>query len=283
MRRTLFLVALLCATVPALAQKPLKDAPGTKDPALFTRMPGFYLPSAASMVEKAFDSYTFMVKGEKGIERKAIEGHLLTYKYILDRTSGSSPSSLQIMRNYQGAAAPLGGKVVHEDRYRTTIIIAKDGKETWVEVSPVPAGYEYTLSILERQGMQQDVLANAAAFKAGLAQSGHVEVPGIFFDTGKSEVKAKSDAAIKEVLKLLQADPALNVWVVGHTDNTGAAEMNVSLSQARAAAVVKSLVQMGIAPARLAAHGAGPFAPVAENRTEDGRSKNRRVELVARQ
>ncbi len=71
--------------------------------------------------------------------------------------------------------------------------------------------------------------------------------------------------------------------MVGHIDNTGAEDMNVSLSQARAASVVKALSQMGIAPARLAAHGAGPYAPVAANKTDEGSTKNRRVELVARQ
>jgi outer membrane protein OmpA-like peptidoglycan-associated protein len=284
MRRSLWCLGLLLlVAAPALAQRPLKDFPGAKDPALFTRMPHFFLVAASSVVEKQFDSYTFLVKDAKTVERRPIEGHKVVYKYDLDRAAGAGTSSLQIMRNYQAAAATLGGKVLHEDAYRTTIVIAKEGKETWVEVAPVPAGYAYTLTIVERQAMQQAVVADAAAFKAGLAQSGHVEVPGIFFDTGKSEVRPESDAALKEVVKLLQADPALKVWVVGHTDNTGAEDMNVSLSQARSAAVVKALVGMGIAPARLAAHGAGPYAPVAENRTEEGRAKNRRVELVARQ
>lgn len=277
------LMALLLVAAAAAAQKPLKDFAGLKDPVLFTRMPNFFLISAASVVDREFDSHTFMVKGQTATERKAIEGHTVTYRYVLDKSAGQGQSGLQIIRNYQAAAAALGGQTVYEDRYRTTIVVTKNGRETWVEVAPAIAGYEYTLVIVERQTMEQDVLANAAAFKAGLTQTGHVEVPGIFFDTGKSEVKPESDAALKEVIKLLQADPALKVWVVGHTDNTGAEDMNVSLSQARAAAVVKALVGMGIAPARLAPHGAGPYGPVAENRTEEGRAKNRRVELVARQ
>lgn len=277
------LVGILLVAASAAAQKPLKDFAGVKDPALFTRMPNFFLVSAASVVEKEFDSYAFMVKGEKIVERRPIEGHMVTYRYVLDRTRGSNPSSLQIMRNYQSAATSLGGKVLLQDYYRTTMVITKDGKEIWVEVSPAPSGYDYTLKIVERQGMAQDVVADAAAFKAGLAQSGHVEVPGIFFDTGKSEVKPESEAALKEVVKLLQGEAALKVWVVGHTDNTGSEEMNVSLSQARAAAVVKSLVGKGIAAARLASHGAGPYAPIAENKTDAGKAKNRRVELVARQ
>jgi len=289
MRRTCWrIVAMVAAAVVTAAvsyaqPKPLKDFAGLKDPTLFTRMPGFFLIRPASVVEKSFDRAEFFVTTGKVRERKAIEGHVVTYRYVLDRTSGHSPSSLEIMRNYQAAAAKLGGKVLHEDVYRTTILIEKDGKETWVEVSPAPAGYEYQLKIIERQAMEQKVVADAAAFKAGLAESGHVEVPGIFFDTAKADIKPESETALKEVVKLLQGEPALKVWVVGHTDNTGVEEANVTLSQARAAAVVKALVGLGIAPARLSAHGAGPYGPVAENRTDAGRAKNRRVELVAKQ
>lgn len=85
-----------------------------------------------------------------------------------------------------------------------------------------------------------------------------------------------------EVAKLLKADAALKVWVVGHTDATGVAAQNLTLSAARAAAVVQALVQKhGIEARRLGSFGAGPYAPVASNADESGRAKNRRVELVA--
>jgi len=86
---------------------------------------------------------------------------------------------------------------------------------------------------------------------------------------------------LQEVVKLLQGSPALRVWVVGHTDNVGTVDSNVMLSSARAAAVVKALVGAGIDARRLTPHGDGPFAPVATNVTDEGRAKNRRVELVA--
>ena len=277
--RVCFLVALLLIAASAAAQKPLKDFAGVKDPVLFTRMPNFFLLDSAAVVDKQFDSYSFRSDGAT----KAVEGHRVTYKYVFDRLAGPIPSRLQIIRNYQTAALAIGGKVVHDDGSRSTIVVVKDGNETWAEIAPIPNGYEYTLTIVERKTMVQDVLANAEVFKAGLAQAGHVEVPGIYFDTAKADIKPESEAALKEVVKLLQANPAIKVWVVGHTDNTGAEDMNVGLSQARAASVVKALAQMGIPPARLAAHGAGPYAPVAENQTEAGRRKNRRVELVARQ
>jgi len=123
-------------------------------------------------------------------------------------------------------------------------------------------------------------VANADALKSGLADVGHVEVPGIFFDFGKADIKPESQPAIDEVVKMLKASPALKVWVVGHTDNVGLGETNVALSNARAAAVVKALVAAGIEPRRLIPEGVGPFSPVASNTTEDGRAKNRRVELV---
>jgi OOP family OmpA-OmpF porin len=283
-RLTHTLILFLLAAAPIAAQKPMVDFKGVKDPALFTRMPHFYLISANSVVERQFDSRIFFVKEAKTVERKPIEGRLSIYKYVVDRSAGPLPSGLQIMRNYQAAAAALGGKTLHEDAYRTTIMIQKDGKEIWVEVAPAAAGYQYDLTIVERQEMKVDVQASAAVFKAGLAATGHVEVPGIFFDTGKSEVKPESEAALQEVAKLLQGDPSLKVWVVGHTDSTGSDTANVALSQARAASVVKALTgQMGIAAARLAPQGVGPYAPVAPNTTEEGRAKNRRVELVARQ
>ncbi len=98
------------------------------------------------------------------------------------------------------------------------------------------------LTIVEKQSMVQEVVASAEVFQSGLKASGHVEVPGIFFDTGKSELKPESDAAVGEVAKLLNADPSLKVYVVGHTDNVASLELNTKLSQVRAEAVVQALV-----------------------------------------
>jgi hypothetical protein len=83
--------------------------------------------------------------------------------------------------------------------------------------------------------------------------------------------------------KLLRADPRLELYVVGHTDNAGTFSYNMKLSRDRAASVAKTLAgEYGIAAPRLQASGVGPLAPVASNRAEEGRAKNRRVELVAR-
>lgn len=98
---------------------------------------------------------------------------------------------------------------------------------------------------------------------------------------GRYLVKPESDATLKEIATLLQQDPSLKLFVVGHTDNVGSLASNMDFSKRRADAVTKVLTtKYGIAVARLSAQGDGPTAPVASNDSEDGRAKNRRVELV---
>ena len=99
--------------------------------------------------------------------------------------------------------------------------------------------------------------------------------------TGLASGNHLLEAASHAICEVVERSPALRVWVVGHTDNVGTAEFNVTLSNARAAAVVKALAAAGIDPKRLTPHGDGPFAPVAANTTDEGRARNRRVELVA--
>ena len=283
---TLFSALVLAAGVAAAQKAPLKDLPGFKDPALFTRMPGYFLDYSGSVRESQFDAYEFWVQKGAKPEKQQIEGHKIVYFYRFDASAGQvPPSQLQIQRNYHNATLKAAGKVLYEEGLRSayftaTFLIARDGRETWAEFKS-GGGMAYYLTIVEREAMKQDVVANADAMKSGLAESGHVEVQGIFFDFNKSEIKPESQPALQEVVKLLQASPALRVWVVGHTDNVGTAEFNVTLSSARASAVAKALVAAGIDARRLTPHGDGPFAPVATNTTEEGRARNRRVELVA--
>jgi OmpA-OmpF porin, OOP family len=275
MHRIFFAAALFCSA--ALAQTPLKDYGDHKDPALFTRLPNFFLVDENAVTVKEFDSHDFQVQGK---DPQKVEGKLTTYNYTYGGAAGKAEGAARIIRNYQNAALRIGGKVVYDNAWGTTIKIDKGGKETWVEVSCSSNHDDYELVIVEKVAMQQDVVANAEALKGGIAEDGHAIVSGIFFDTAKSEVKPESEAALKEVVKFLQANPSVKVWVVGHTDSVGTADSNVALSNARAASVIKALAQMGIAAARMAPHGAGPFMPVASNKKEEGRARNRRVELV---
>lgn len=125
------------------------------------------------------------------------------------------------------------------------------------------------------------VVVNTDALKQGLATEGRIALYGIYFDTGKAELKPESRPQLAEMAKLLQADKALKVFIVGHTDNEGTVDGNLALSQRRAEAVVAALAgEHRIDASRLRARGVANFAPVASNGAEAGRAKNRRVELV---
>jgi len=125
------------------------------------------------------------------------------------------------------------------------------------------------------------IKVDAAALASDITRTGHSAVYGIYFDTGKADIKPESDAALKEITKLLQQDPKLKLHVVGHTDNVGTLASNMDLSRRRADAVARALTtKYQIAALRLTSEGVGPLAPVMSNDSEDGRAKNRRVELV---
>jgi outer membrane protein OmpA-like peptidoglycan-associated protein len=190
---------------------------------------------------------------------------------------------LQVKRNYQNAATAKGGKVLFDDGPQgqdTTFVLTKPDSEIWVLVH-ISSPMVYYLNIVEKQAMKQEVAIDAAAMASSIADSGSVAIYGINFDTAKSDIKPESEPAIDEIAKLLTNNPTLKVYIVGHTDMVGDAASNVRLSQARAQSVITALVSKhGIAAARLIAFGAGPYAPIASNETDEGRAKNRRVELV---
>lgn len=138
------------------------------------------------------------------------------------------------------------------------------------------------VQIVEPKAMPTgQVSVDARALGQGLQAQGKVALYGLLFDTGKSELKPESQGQLDEMVAVLKAQPALKVLIVGHTDNVGAIEANLALSQARAQAVVAALSKAGVAPARLQARGVANFAPLAANTSEDGRARNRRVEMVA--
>ena len=275
------LFLLLCCLFPAaaaLAASDPNDKPGSADPDLFSRMPGFHIQQYETL---AFDRQEFQV-GPGATEK--VEGRKIQVYYYANE-GVTLPSGLQITRNYVNAAKAVGGAEVYsfEDggtEYSTIRVTSKD-KDVWVEVSGANNGM-YNLRMIERQLMKQEVVANAEAMSNSIRSTGRVALYGIYFDTDKADLKPASDPALAEIVKMLKADPALKVFVVGHTDTVGQFAHNVQLSQARATAVVNALVSKhGITSARLTPFGCGPTVPVAVNTSEDGRAKNRRVELVA--
>ena len=276
MRTSLAWIALVSSlALPSVAAAQQPDKAGCKDHPLFpTRMKGYHI---AACETKDFDAFAF--ETGKPREPRVVEGRTtkITYR-IEDRTQ--EPSGLAIVRNYENAVKSVQGTVAASDPNRwMNGKVVQDGKEIWVQA--MRGNGQIWLTIVEKQGMTQEIVADAAAFSKGIEAEGHVAIEGIYFDTGKAEVKPESKPALDEITKLLTANPSLKLLVVGHTDSVGQFDANMKLSQARAEAVVQALVKdHGVAAARLKAQGAGPIAPVASNRTEDGRARNRRVELV---
>ncbi|MGD0736932.1 MAG: OmpA family protein [Terracidiphilus sp.] len=246
-----------------------KDAKGCTDSVFLSRFPGSVITDCTRMDD---NSYKFNMGAGK--PAKAIEGkyELIHYRYP------STASKAQVVRNVK-TALTTAGYIFDMDTGDYGAFTVHMGK-TWIYVT-VGGCCDMGLVTVTETALTQDVVANAAAMGTSLSSAGHVVVSGILFDTGKADVKPESDAALKEVSKLLKGDPKLKVYVVGHTDNVGGLAANLELSKRRAAAVEQVLTaKYGIPAAQLASFGAGPYAPVASNDSEDGRSLNRRVELV---
>lgn len=296
MRRLLLLLAL-CLALPALAQH--------DDHPLLTRYEG---SEVREKTVQEFAEYRLAtaVDAKKGeIAGDTLQGRLTRFVYM----NPAERSTLEIMANYRQALAKAGLVPVFsceldgcgpswgrsswgrfnglsnasdgDPRYLAGRIVKGDAT---AYVAVMVGKRRTRVDILEVVGMQQDkVVADAAALGQGLDADGRIAVYGILFDTDQAVVKPESKPALDEIAKLLKARPALKLYVVGHTDGQGALAHNRDLSERRARAVVQALVQQhGIAAARLDGHGVGPLAPVAENTSEAGRAKNRRVELVAR-
>lgn len=266
--------AALIAPAPALAQE---DAEGVKDHPIVVRMAGYYLSAAD---EQEFASYEFTV----GDDMKAVEGRYWRLEYWL-KEGARNPGALAIARNYSNALVAKKGRRIYEGvdaggGTATASMPLGDGRTLWLETSVSNSGETYTLTIIEEAAMVQEVAITAEWLAEQLAASGSVSLQGITFDTGKAAIRPESKTVLDQVAVLLARDTALSLEIQGHTDNVGAPTANLALSEQRALAVRTYLVAThGVAASRLTAVGFGDTRPVADNGTDEGRAKNRRVEL----
>jgi len=148
----------------------------------------------------------------------------------------------------------------------------------------------YTIVLEDYTLITQDVI-EVEAVETGLVsvdnisnditKKGHITIYGIFFDTGKSLLKDESDKALATISDFIKNNPNKNFYIVGHTDNQGKFEANMKLSEERAKSVMTELVsKFGVNSEQLKAYGVSSLAPVYSNKTEEGRTRNRRVEIV---
>jgi flagellar motor protein MotB len=282
------------------------DAEGSKDHPLISRYPGSVINEYG---QKEFDEYDLplskVADGKYG-KTQHLEGKVTAIYYV----NPEGRSALEIFRNYEsglknggfqelftcaktcGDAPPSGGfpnindafgNYAADTRYLAAKLARAEG-DVYVALWVYDSTFDIKtfLAVVEVKPMETGlVTVNAEALANDITRTGHASVYGIYFDTGKADVKPESDAALNEIAKLMQQDPQLKLYVVGHTDNVGTLAGNMDLSRHRAAAVTQALTtKHGVEAARLSPQGDGPTAPVASNDTEEGRAKNRRVELV---
>lgn len=279
------LVALMATT--AFAARHPDDAEDLSDPPGLDRFPGFYLTSGRL---NEFDAHDFPTRQEPtpgtddGQPTETKEGQFWELYYnAAEGTKGLS--AIQLLRNYDNATKKAGGKALVMQTgnkwYRQMgVFVLPNGKsERWLYVEALH-DTAYKINVVDVAAMEQKVALSAGEMADAIGKVGFVAVPGILFDTAKAEVKPESMPAIDEIVSLLKSNKALKVSIEGHTDNVGDKKANQTLSQKRAEAVMKVIASKGIDAKRLKAAGRGDTIPVADNRIEDGRALNRRVELV---
>ena len=244
-----------------------------------------------------FDRYEFF----DGTKIIAVEGRLSTIE-----AEGQGASAFQVFKTYESLFTGLGGVKVFEgkgeqmnklklefsdERHRSPVYsgdqmgvyaIRMPDKEVWLEAYVRQHGKKgtYFLTVVEKKAL--DVKASllpAEEMKRELDARGHVALY-INFDFDKADIKPESQPIIDEITKLLRNNPGLSLTVEGHTDNVGTPDYNQRLSDARARSVVAALTAQGVEARRLQAAGYGQEKPIADNGTDEGRTKNRRVELV---
>jgi OOP family OmpA-OmpF porin len=237
-----------------------------------------------------------------------VEGAVTYINYSM----GNTVSALQVFRNYQSALKrsgfkelfvcerpcidgnlgdlkeTLGARDLYLNGHHDIQYLAAQRGNTYVSLAVDSFGsgsgtYAF-LFVIDKGSLDDGKMAitGDSPIAKALADSGRIDLYGFYFDTGKAKLQAGSDKTLAELAQVLKDNPTLKVQVIGHTDNVGSEASNQPLSQDRARAVTEALSKrQGLAAERLEALGRGASQPVAPNDSEDGRARNRRVEIVA--
>ena len=227
------------------------------------------------------------LKRRFGCESDCADLYFAMHK-TLDYAAGATWSAGSLV-NASGGRYSLDGGVLSPEQGRMLYgVLPRGGQDVHVLLYTSVAENATTdaaatfIQIVEPKAMPTgQVVVDAGTLQQSLQSAGKVALYGLYFDTGRAEIKPESKPQLDEMARLLQQQPGLKVYIVGHTDNQGSLDANVQLSQQRAAAVVSALASgYRLDPRRPVARGVANLAPVASNEAEDGRSRNRRVELV---
>ncbi|MBK1721864.1 OmpA family protein [Thiocystis violacea] len=198
--------------------------------------------------------------------KKLTDTHLL--KYVFSDTSVQEPQIYSARHKSADGDSYVFVFAAYQDNFADSA--AGDRVAVFVE------------EVLAKPMQDRMVLVDAKKLAQDISQAGRVALYGIHFDFDKASIRPESRPQLDEMARMLNEQPELEVYVVGHTDNKGTLDYNIDLSQRRAEAVVQALIQnYGIVGARLTPKGVANLSPLGTNATEEGRALNRRVELVA--
>lgn len=275
---------------PALAQ-PAKDNPACEPNPVFSRFPGEVMDDCERSRFKALTLYKAAspARPDSDHSEYRVEGEYWYYSNPIRKDAkGRYPGQLEVRRNFENAVRAAKGTVLAVDGNSRMYYLIQRPDGDYHGLAGCGAGGDegctaVTHQIVRLAGMQQSVVVTADQIARSIADEGKAVFYGLYFDSGSSVLKAESAPTLVEMARWLKANPRNNVYIVGHTDMQGSVDGNMSLSRARAAAVVEALVkQQGIPAARLGSEGVGPYAPLSNNTSDAGRAKNRRVEMVLR-
>lgn len=273
--RSVLAAFLATIAVPVFAQTPGVDENDCKPSPLMSRMPGCGIYECS---RKDFDSFDVVIN--KDAETKTLEGEVDHSKLIC----AANGSQLQLVRNAEAALKKAGYTVVfagkHQNNDNPAVTAQKGAQWIMVQTSAFNEFPTYELTGVLVKDMAQEMTASAQAMSDAIAKSGKLDVYGITFATGQATITPASNQVLSDVLAVLTANADWRLRIEGHTDNVGDKAANLKLSNARAAAVAAWLTGKGIDAARVSVAGLGDTQPVADNATEDGRARNRRVVLV---
>ncbi|HPD97759.1 MAG TPA: OmpA family protein [Synergistales bacterium] len=284
MKKTLMLVlgvALMWifSTTTAFSSEEVPEHP------LIRPFPGSVLTQHMSKYSK-YEAFDFFVANPETGKRDKMnikgEYRRLLYEVFKDNGERNKDiSRLEFFENFKAAALEQGGEVKYEDSKGVLVFTVPrdDGGLTWCQVEPTRFGQTY-LTIVDEQPFEKSLTFGPAEMKTALDKDGRIILYDILFDYDKATLQQSSDKQLQHIVTLLLENPQLIMEVQGHTDSQGGDEYNLDLSQRRAETVVAYLNLFGIAGDRLSAKGYGESEPVETNETEEGRAKNRRVELV---
>lgn len=255
------------------------DAPSCSDPAMFPkRIPNYLIASCKTANDVQLFRWPGGQQEVMGIRTEVV------YK-VPSPELGATPK--YIVSNYANAVRGIGGEIL-DDPARSTLgdrLTARlqiENSQVWVHVtsdSPVIGGNWLTYKVIVAQEDTAAQVITAQKMLDALNADGFITLH-LNFDTAKWDIKPEDQGTVAQIADLMRSNPQLQLSVEGHTDNVGTPEANKVLSANRARAVMDAVVALGISPTRLTSTGFGQESPIADNRTEEGRASNRRVELV---